>query len=113
MEQLRTPSGYAISSQEHRRKGRRRSLVCERRLKHSLAPQMRTRSCEAKEAGERRSPAKEAGGQDFPSLILSYPRSDRPPSRIEFAGEHVNGSGTIEGAVQSGIRAAARLAAYE
>jgi monoamine oxidase len=37
---------------------------------------------------------------------------DRPPLRIEFAGEHVNGSGTIEGAVQSGIRAAARLAAY-
>ena len=36
---------------------------------------------------------------------------DRPPARIEFAGEHVNGSGTIEGAVQSGIRAAARLAA--
>jgi monoamine oxidase len=37
---------------------------------------------------------------------------DRPPFRIEFAGEHVNGSGTIEGAVQRGIRAAARLAAY-
>jgi monoamine oxidase len=37
---------------------------------------------------------------------------DRPPARIEFAGEHINGSGTIEGAVQSGIRAAARLAAY-
>jgi monoamine oxidase len=37
---------------------------------------------------------------------------DRPPARIEFAGEHINGSGTIEGAVQSGIRAAARLAAF-
>ncbi len=37
---------------------------------------------------------------------------DRPPSRVEFAGEHINGSGTIEGAVQSGVRAAARLAAY-
>jgi len=37
---------------------------------------------------------------------------DRPPARIEFAGEHVNGSGTIEGAVQSGIRAAARVARY-
>jgi monoamine oxidase len=36
---------------------------------------------------------------------------DLPPSRIEFAGEHVNGSGTIEGAVQSGIRAATRLLA--
>jgi len=34
---------------------------------------------------------------------------DLPPSRIEFAGEHVNGSGTIEGAVQSGLRAATRL----
>ena len=29
--------------------------------------------------------------------------------RVEFAGEHVNGSGTIEGAVQSAIRASRRL----
>ena len=31
--------------------------------------------------------------------------------RVEFAGEHVNRSGTIEGAVQGGIGAAVCLAA--
>ena len=47
-----------------------------------------------------------------PGQRRSLDAFDRPPARIEFAGEHVSGSGTIEGAVQSGIRAAARLAAY-
>lgn len=47
-----------------------------------------------------------------PGQRRSLDTFDRPPARIEFAGEHINGSGTIEGAVQSGIRAAARLAAY-
>lgn len=34
---------------------------------------------------------------------------DQSPARVEFAGEHVTGSGTIEGAIESGIRAAARI----
>ena len=33
----------------------------------------------------------------------------RPWGRIVFAGEHVNGSGTIDGAIRSGIEAASRL----
>jgi len=35
----------------------------------------------------------------------------QPWRRVVFAGEHVNGSGTIDGAIRSGIEAAARLQA--
>lgn len=36
---------------------------------------------------------------------------DHPPKGVEFAGEHIYGSGTIDGAVRSGTRAAARITA--
>jgi monoamine oxidase len=39
-------------------------------------------------------------------------RFDHPPARVEFAGEHIFGSGTIDGAIRSGTRAAARIKAH-
>jgi hypothetical protein len=67
------------------------SLVCERRLKRSLAPQMGIRSCEAKEAVERRSHAKEESGRRtrFPSLILKYPRSTQNRPGAEAHDSHI------------------------
>jgi monoamine oxidase len=39
-------------------------------------------------------------------------RFDHPPARVEFAGEHIFGAGTMDGAIRSGGRAAARIKAY-
>jgi monoamine oxidase len=39
------------------------------------------------------------------------PLLSRPWGGVVFAGEHVNGSGTIEGAIASGIEAANRIVA--
>jgi monoamine oxidase len=44
-----------------------------------------------------------------PGLRLSLPALTRPWGRVVLAGEHVNGSGTIEGAILSGMDAAGHV----